>query len=57
VDGGGEGVCGKQTLVHADGSEEEVLPSSVTRDVRAGDRVRIETPGGGAWGKFNAQQN
>ncbi|QIF01040.1 hydantoinase B/oxoprolinase family protein [Roseimicrobium sp. ORNL1] len=49
VDGGGAGVCGKQTLVHAEGTEEE-LPSSVTRDVHAGDRLRIETPGGGAWG-------
>jgi 5-oxoprolinase (ATP-hydrolysing) len=49
VDGGGVGVCGKQTLVHADGTQEE-LPPSVTRDVKPGERVRIETPGGGAWG-------
>lgn len=49
VDGGGAGVCGKQTLVHVDGNE-EVLPSSVTRDVHPGDCVRIETPGGGSWG-------
>ncbi|RBP47715.1 5-oxoprolinase (ATP-hydrolysing) [Roseimicrobium gellanilyticum] len=49
VEGGGTGMRGKQTLLHANGSE-EVLPSSVTRDVKPGERVRIETPGGGAWG-------
>jgi 5-oxoprolinase (ATP-hydrolysing) len=51
VEGGGGGSCGKQTLLHADGTE-EVLPSSVTRDVKLGDRLKIETPGGGAWGDF-----
>ena len=49
MQGGQQGECGRQTLFHADGSEER-LPSSVTRDVSTGDRVRIETPGGGGWG-------
>jgi 5-oxoprolinase (ATP-hydrolysing) len=53
MDGGEEGASGKQTLIRADGSE-EAIPSSATFDVRAGERVRIETPGGGA---FGAPQN
>ncbi len=48
VDGGEPGQRGRQTLVHPDGTS-EVLPSSVTRDVAPGDRVRIETPGGGGF--------
>ncbi|HSI65008.1 MAG TPA: hydantoinase B/oxoprolinase family protein, partial [Candidatus Saccharimonadia bacterium] len=52
VDDGGDGARGAQTLRHADGTA-EILPSSVTRDVRPGDRLKIETPGGGAWGEFS----
>ena len=50
MNGGGSGSAGKQTLVRADGTTVE-LPSSTTFDVSPGERVRIETPGGGAWGE------
>ena len=38
-----------QLLIHPDGSEEE-LPAKFTRRLAAGDRLRVETPGGGGWG-------
>jgi N-methylhydantoinase B len=47
--GGEPGRCGRNVLVRADGSEEE-LPSKFTRRLAAGDRLRVETPGGGGWG-------
>jgi 5-oxoprolinase (ATP-hydrolysing) len=49
MNGGEAGTSGKQSLIRADGSEEEIAPSA-TFNVVAGDRVRIETPGGGAFG-------
>jgi N-methylhydantoinase B/oxoprolinase/acetone carboxylase alpha subunit len=48
--GGGAGAPGRNTLIHVDGSE-EVLPSKFTRRLHPGERLRIETPGGGGWGK------
>jgi len=47
--GGLPGMCGSNTLLRA-GGESEVLPSKFTRRVAAGDRLLIETPGGGGWG-------
>jgi N-methylhydantoinase B len=47
--GGGPGAAGRNLLLHADGRVEE-LPSKFTRHLRPGDRLRIETPGGGGWG-------
>ncbi len=49
MDGGSAAARGAQTLLHADGRT-ETLPPSITRDVAPGDRIRIETPGGGGWG-------
>jgi N-methylhydantoinase B len=48
--GGSPGAPGRNTLIHRDGREEE-LPSKFTRWFAAGERLRIETPGGGGWGK------
>jgi N-methylhydantoinase B len=48
--GGAPGACGRNTLIHADGRE-EVLPSKFTRWFAPGERLRIETPGGGGWGE------
>lgn len=48
MNGGGNGAAGKQTLISKNG--EEVLPASCSIDVQAGDRVRMETPGGGGCG-------
>jgi N-methylhydantoinase B len=47
--GGSAAEPGKSALI-ADGKE-EVLPGKCTREVRAGTRLRIESPGGGGWGK------
>ncbi|MFC7337041.1 hydantoinase B/oxoprolinase family protein [Haloferula chungangensis] len=47
---GGDGASGRQTRVKPNGSK-DVLPASVTYRAAAGERVIIETPGGGAWGK------
>jgi N-methylhydantoinase B len=43
--GGADGRPGEQWL------NDRPLPAKVALDLRAGDRLRIETPGGGGWGK------
>ena len=49
--GGGEpGASGRNTLIHADGRE-EVLPAKTRLTLQPGDRLRIETPGGGGYGR------
>ena len=50
IRGGGDGAVGRNIHIHADGTEEE-LPSKGTWNLQRGDRVRIETPGGGGWGE------
>ena len=47
--GGEPGACGRNLLLHPDGRE-ELLPAKFTRRLAAGDRLRVETPGGGGWG-------
>ena len=47
--GGSPGSVGINTLIHADGNIEN-LPAKFTRRVLPGDRLIIETPGGGGWG-------
>jgi len=47
--GGSAAQPGSQTLHHADGTSHP-LPSSITLNVARGDRLKIETPGGGGWG-------
>jgi 5-oxoprolinase (ATP-hydrolysing) len=54
MSGGDAGASGSQTLFRKDGTEEVIAPSA-TFDVVAGDRVRIETPGGGGWGGAKVQ--
>ena len=48
--GGRPGAPGHNVLIHADGTE-EMLPSKFTRRLQPGDRLRVETPGGGGWGQ------
>lgn len=48
--GGQPGAPGRNVLIRADGTEES-LPSKFTRRLYPGDRLRVETPGGGGWGK------
>jgi N-methylhydantoinase B/oxoprolinase/acetone carboxylase alpha subunit len=47
--GGEAGQSGRNLLIHPDG-QEEPLPAHFTRHFRPGERLRIETPGGGGWG-------
>jgi N-methylhydantoinase B len=47
--GGAPGRPGRNLLIHPAGEAEE-LPSKFTRRLRPGERLRIETPGGGGWG-------
>lgn len=48
--GGGEGAPGRQILIRENGERRE-LPFSAEIDVQPGDRILIETPGGGGWGE------
>jgi 5-oxoprolinase (ATP-hydrolysing) len=48
--GGQPGKWGLNQLIRASGAVED-LPSSVILTVAAGDHLRMETPGGGGWGK------
>jgi N-methylhydantoinase B len=49
LQGGGAGSSGRNVHTAQDGEERE-LPSKGTWPLRAGERVRVETPGGGGWG-------
>jgi N-methylhydantoinase B/oxoprolinase/acetone carboxylase alpha subunit len=48
--GGRPGAPGRNTLIRAGGSE-QILPGKFALELRAGDRLRIETPGGGGYGE------
>ena len=50
LSGGRPGAVGHNILCRADGTEEQ-LPGKGTWQVTRGDRIRIETPGGGGWGQ------
>jgi N-methylhydantoinase B len=47
--GGGNGTPGRATLIHEDGTTLE-LPGKFNVRLKNGERIRIETPGGGGWG-------
>jgi len=49
LNGGADGARGKATIQRADGSRQE-LPGKFNIRLRKGERIRIETPGGGGWG-------
>jgi N-methylhydantoinase B len=51
--GGADGAPGRTLIVRRDGSAEEI-PGKLSVRLRSGERVRIESPGGGGWGKSNA---
>ncbi|MXY94815.1 MAG: hydantoinase B/oxoprolinase family protein [Caldilineaceae bacterium SB0670_bin_27] len=54
--GGDPAAPGRNLLIDTDGSEEE-LSSKVTRRMQPGQRLRIETPGGGGWGAKTSAGN
>ena len=47
--GGASGAPGRNLRISTDGTEHELPPSGTWR-LEAGERVRVETPGGGGWG-------
>jgi N-methylhydantoinase B len=47
--GGKNGAPGKAIVIRADGSSQE-FPGKFNIRLRKGERIRIETPGGGGWG-------
>ncbi|AKD56679.1 hydantoinase B/oxoprolinase family protein [Spirosoma radiotolerans] len=49
LNGGEAGLTGRQTLLYADGRQED-LSGIFTRAMQPGERIRIETPGGGGAG-------
>ena len=49
--GGRDGQPGRNWLIHPDDADWEALGSKGTWPLRRGDRVRVETPGGGGWGE------
>ena len=51
LQGGGEGAAGATWVVKSGSGDEMRLPGKCSRRLDAGDTVRIETPGGGGWGK------
>lgn len=50
LNGGGDGAPGKATRIRKDGSS-EALAGKFNLRLRRGERIRIETPGGGGWGQ------
>ena len=51
--GGGDGAPGKACVQRHDGSEEP-LPGKFNLRLRKGERIRIESPGGGGFGDAKA---
>lgn len=52
--GGQPGASGKNLWIHSDGTS-ELLPAVAHLEMLPGDRIRIETPGGGGFGTANSQ--
>ena len=49
LSGGSDGAPGRTIILRQDGSEKE-LAGKISVRLHAGERVRIESPGGGGWG-------
>jgi len=52
--GGEAGACGENTLIRRVGASEP-LPGCAVVELQPGDRVRVETPGGGGFGVANCE--
>jgi N-methylhydantoinase B len=50
LSGGADGAPGKTFITRGDGSVEE-MPAKFSTRLRGGERITIETPGGGGWGQ------
>ena len=51
LQGGGDGAAGRAWVTKAGSDEKMELPGKCSRQISSGDVLRIETPGGGGWGK------
>jgi N-methylhydantoinase B len=51
--GGADGSAGRTSIIRRDGSSEEI-PGKTSVRLRSGEGVRIESPGGGGWGRAKA---
>jgi len=51
LNNGSNGMPGRNVVIHSDGSEQPI-PAKGSVRLRRGDRIRIESPGGGGWGTF-----
>ncbi len=49
IAGGAPGSCGKNSIIRK--GKEEVMPGKFHEELKKGDRLRIETPGGGGYGE------
>jgi N-methylhydantoinase B len=49
LDGAGDGAAGTASVIRKTGAI-EAMPGKFSTRLRAGERIRIETPGGGGWG-------
>ncbi len=56
LNGGKDGAPGKTSVIRNGGKVEE-MPGKFSTRLRTGDRIRIESPGGGGWGRVNGKQN
>jgi N-methylhydantoinase B len=50
LNGGEPGAAGAAAVLHSDGSSQSI-PGKASVRLRAGERIRVETPGGGGWGR------
>jgi N-methylhydantoinase B len=50
LQGASDGAAGRTEIIHNDGSREQ-LPGKCSVRLKKGERVRIESPGGGGWGR------
>ena len=55
LSGGGDGSPGRTSVIRNDGSV-EAMPGKFSTRLRKGDRIRIESPGGGGWGLADKKQ-
>jgi N-methylhydantoinase B len=52
--GGGTGSPGKTSVIRSSGSVEE-MPGKFSTRLRKGESIRIESPGGGGWGRAHTK--
>jgi N-methylhydantoinase B len=55
VAGGKEGLPGKASVIRNGGLIEQ-MPGKFSTRLQKGERIRIESPGGGGWGEFDGKQ-